>query len=100
MNKTATGKPQLATVGDMAPGVESTLTRLGEIILGKDHQLQLAMACLVARGHLLIEHLRALARSFVRFGLKNPTHYRLLTQPRDPSSQVPRSQLRARCANR
>ena len=32
-----------------------------------------------------IEYLRALARSFVRFGLKNPTHYRLLTQPRDPA---------------
>jgi AcrR family transcriptional regulator len=38
-----------------------------------------------------IEYLRALARAFVRFGLKNPTHYRLLTQPRDPSSQLPRS---------
>jgi len=43
-----------------------------------------------------IEYLRALARSFVRFGLKNPTHYRLLTQPRDPSSQVPRSAEEAR----
>lgn len=38
-----------------------------------------------------IEYMRALARAFVRFGLKNPTHYRLLTQPRDPASQVPRS---------
>ena len=38
-----------------------------------------------------IEYLRALARAFVRFGLRNPTHYRLLTQPRDPASQPPRS---------
>jgi AcrR family transcriptional regulator len=38
-----------------------------------------------------IAYLRALARAFVRFGLKNPTHYRLLTQPRDPASQPPRS---------
>lgn len=38
-----------------------------------------------------IEYLRALARAFVRFGLRNPTHYRLLTQPRDPASQRPRS---------
>ena len=43
-----------------------------------------------------IEYLRALARSFVRFGLKYPTHYRLLTQPRDPASQVPRSAEEAR----
>jgi AcrR family transcriptional regulator len=38
-----------------------------------------------------IAYLRALARAFVRFGLKNPTHYRLLTQPRDPASDPPRS---------
>jgi AcrR family transcriptional regulator len=38
-----------------------------------------------------IEYLRALARAFVRFGFRNPTHYRLLTQPRDPASQPPRS---------
>jgi AcrR family transcriptional regulator len=38
-----------------------------------------------------IGYLRALARAFVRFGLRNPTHYRLLTQPRDPASQRPRS---------
>jgi len=38
-----------------------------------------------------IEYLRALARAFVRFGLRNPTHYRLLTQPRDPATQRPRS---------
>lgn len=38
-----------------------------------------------------IEYLRALARAFVRFGLRNPTHYWLLTQPRDPASPRPRS---------
>jgi AcrR family transcriptional regulator len=43
-----------------------------------------------------IEYLQALARAFVRFGLKNPTHYRLLTQPRDPTSQPPRSAEQAR----
>jgi AcrR family transcriptional regulator len=43
-----------------------------------------------------IEYLRALARAFVRFGLRNPTHYRLLTQPRDPASPVPRSAEEAR----
>ncbi len=31
------------------------MSRAGDIILGKDHQIQLAMACILARGHLLIE---------------------------------------------
>ena len=69
MNKTATGKPQLATVGDMAPGVDSTLTRLGEIILGKERQLQLALACLLARGHLLIEDLPGVGKTTLAHGL-------------------------------
>jgi AcrR family transcriptional regulator len=43
-----------------------------------------------------IEYLRALARAFVRFGLRNPTHYRLLTQPRDPVTRPPRSAEEAR----
>ncbi len=38
-----------------------------------------------------IDYLRALGRAFVRFGLRNPTHYRLLTQPRDPASHPPSS---------
>jgi TetR/AcrR family transcriptional regulator len=43
-----------------------------------------------------IAYLQALARAFVRFALRNPTHYRLLTQPRDSSSQPPRSAEEAR----
>ena len=69
MNKTATGKPQLATVGDMAPGLDSALTHLGEIILGKDRQLQLALACLLARGHLLIEDLPGVGKTTLAHGL-------------------------------
>lgn len=33
----------------------TVLEQAGKIILGKDHQLRLALACLMARGHLLIE---------------------------------------------
>lgn len=43
-----------------------------------------------------VEHLGALARAFVRFGLKNPTHYRLLSQPRHSASEPPRSAEQAR----
>ena len=33
----------------------SVLARAGEIILGKDRQIKMAMCCILARGHLLIE---------------------------------------------
>ncbi len=35
--------------------LHEVLKRAGEIILGKDHQIRMAMACILARGHLLIE---------------------------------------------
>ncbi|MDJ0865999.1 MAG: TetR/AcrR family transcriptional regulator [Myxococcota bacterium] len=42
------------------------------------------------------QDLRAMARAFVRFGLENPTHYRLLMTPRDDDSDPPRSAEDAR----
>ncbi|MCP5135273.1 MAG: MoxR family ATPase [Gammaproteobacteria bacterium] len=39
----------------MHPTVERIATAIGTIILGKDAQIRLALACLLARGHLLIE---------------------------------------------
>ena len=33
----------------------NVLSRAGEIILGKDRQIKMAMCCILARGHLLIE---------------------------------------------
>ncbi|MDX1517618.1 MAG: AAA family ATPase [Woeseiaceae bacterium] len=38
---------------------------LGRIILGKDDQLRLALACLLARGHLLIEDLPGLGKTIL-----------------------------------
>lgn len=35
--------------------LERALDKAGQIILGKEHELTLALACLLARGHLLIE---------------------------------------------
>jgi MoxR-like ATPase len=69
MHNQATGKPQLAPSGDVVPGVDSALARLGEIILGKDQQLQLAMACLLARGHLLIEDLPGVGKTTLAHAL-------------------------------
>jgi MoxR-like ATPase len=69
MHNQVTGKPQLAPSGDVVPGVDSALARLGEIILGKDQQLQLAMACLLARGHLLIEDLPGVGKTTLAHAL-------------------------------
>jgi MoxR-like ATPase len=40
-------------------------TSLGTIILGKDEQISLAIACLLARGHLLIEDLPGLGKTML-----------------------------------
>lgn len=46
-----------------------TLEQLGEVLLGKHAQLELAMACLLARGHLLIEDLPGMGKTTLAHGL-------------------------------
>ncbi len=43
--------------------LSAVLSAAGEIILGKEHQLRLALACLLARGHLLIEDLPGVGKT-------------------------------------
>lgn len=43
-----------------------------------------------------VANLRAFCLAFVRFGLRNPTHYALLSQPRDPELPVPPAAEEAR----
>ncbi len=50
----------------------------------------------VPRGGDPVAYLRALAQAFVRFGLRNTTHYRLLMTPRPKGSPPPRSAEAAR----
>jgi MoxR-like ATPase len=45
--------------------LESARQALGEIILGKDRQIRLALTCLLARGHLLIEDLPGLGKTIL-----------------------------------
>ena len=56
-----------------APALEPVVAAISRVLLGKTHQVKLALACLLARGHLLIEDLpgtgkttlaEALARCF------------------------------------
>lgn len=43
--------------------LDRVIARAGQVILGKDHQLRLAVACLLARGHLLIEDLPGMGKT-------------------------------------
>jgi len=45
--------------------IEAAQKALGTIILGKDRQITLALACLLARGHLLIEDLPGLGKTML-----------------------------------
>ena len=43
--------------------VQAAIAQVGRIILGKDHQIKLALACLIARGHVLIEDLPGVGKT-------------------------------------
>lgn len=49
--------------------VECARAALGRIILGKDEQIALALSCLLARGHLLIEDLPGLGKTMLAHAL-------------------------------
>lgn len=53
----------------MNPAVASALQTLSEIVLGKDQQLRLALACLLARGHLLIEDIPGVGKTTTALAL-------------------------------
>ena len=48
---------------------EHAITRLNDIILGKDHAIRLALTCLLARGHLLIEDLPGVGKTTLAHAL-------------------------------
>jgi MoxR-like ATPase len=60
--------------GPVAPAdsvglVGSAVASLGEIILGKERQLRLCLACLMARGHLLIEDIPGVGKTTLAHAL-------------------------------
>jgi len=55
--------------GSTAALVEGAIAGLGEIILGKDNQLRLCLACLLARGHLLIEDIPGVGKTTLAHAL-------------------------------
>jgi MoxR-like ATPase len=51
----ASSRPDSSRPGDSAARLKPALDQLDRVILGKPEQVRLALACLLARGHLLIE---------------------------------------------
>lgn len=51
------------------PLIQKSLTALAEVILGKEEQLKLSLACLLARGHLLIEDLPGMGKTTLSHAL-------------------------------
>jgi len=43
--------------------LDAVINRIGQVVLGKEHQARLALACLLARGHLLIEDLPGVGKT-------------------------------------
>jgi len=49
--------------------LEAILEQLGRVILGKGHQIRLCLACLLARGHLLIEDIPGVGKTTLAHAL-------------------------------
>jgi len=49
--------------------IDKVIAQVGGIILGKEHQIRLALACLVARGHLLIEDIPGVGKTTLAHAL-------------------------------
>lgn len=68
LNKKATKPaPVVATV--YSQQVEKAVAEVGKALLGKDHQIRLALCCLFAGGHLLIEDLPGMGKTTLSYAL-------------------------------
>ena len=52
-----------------ARDIAAVLAQLNRVILGKDHQIRLCLACLLARGHLLIEDIPGVGKTTLAHAL-------------------------------
>src|SRR5690606_39781022 len=47
----------------MSNALQNVIEQAGRVVLGKQHQIRLALACLLSRGHLLIEDLPGVGKT-------------------------------------
>ncbi len=60
---------QVTIAAIMNQQLNSIVRQVGKIILGKEHQIRLAIACLLARGHLLIEDIPGVGKTTLAHAL-------------------------------
>jgi MoxR-like ATPase len=65
MQRSSTLENLPTSIDAQRDAVQNARKVLGSIILGKDEQISLALACLLARGHLLIEDLPGLGKTML-----------------------------------
>jgi len=61
--------PTLITQADPVELIDATIAQLTRIILGKERELRLCIACLLARGHLLIEDIPGVGKTTLAHAL-------------------------------
>jgi MoxR-like ATPase len=61
--------PTLITQADPVELIDATIAQLNRIILGKERELRLCIACLLARGHLLIEDIPGVGKTTLAHAL-------------------------------
>lgn len=57
--------PNATRVGKAKAIADEVTAQVGRVILGKNHQIRLALACLLARGHLLIEDVPGVGKTLL-----------------------------------
>ena len=61
--------PTLITHAEPVELIRGTVAQLNRVILGKEHQMRLCIACLLARGHLLIEDIPGVGKTTLAHAL-------------------------------
>jgi MoxR-like ATPase len=61
--------PTPTPTADVAKLTGNTVSQINRIILGKEHQIRLGLACLLARGHLLIEDIPGVGKTTLAHAL-------------------------------
>lgn len=69
--KTVLSRPSSSytTTADVKDQIDVLISAMNRVLLGKEHQIKLALTCLFARGHLLIEDLPGMGKTLLSHAL-------------------------------
>jgi MoxR-like ATPase len=60
---------EIADAPGMTGHIDQVVAQVSRVVLGKEHQVRLALACLLARGHLLIEDIPGVGKTMLAHAL-------------------------------